>query len=324
MKSATRIEAGSAMFLMLLLASGCGSRPAPASSGSSSASPSAQSPAPSGRVVLGTVPAAGGAFEVSVAPCTSNGCAIDVRWMEKALPVASFTEPIRATTQTTRREPVDVLWGADPGLQAWASGTESDYVAIAARPVQLDASTVGLLVTQRFGFDHLKRGHRLLVRRGGQLSAVWEMDEAPGATWSATEVIAPAAGGPAQIALSDGRFAAESSNADRLTVSLLAWDASAATLLPVTPTGASVTALLVGTSDSVAHVRARRTANLSCLQSLWVLGPESVSAIGAGRAGLGMVFASRAHAEDEGRRLASCGVDKPTSIVDVRIAAIRK
>src|SRR5207249_12319678 len=52
------------------------------------------------------------------------------------------------------------------GPQAWAIGEEQNYLAPAGALVKLGSRGIGLLVTQRYGFDHLKRSHLLPAPEG--------------------------------------------------------------------------------------------------------------------------------------------------------------
>ena len=140
-----------------------------------------------------------GVFELGIAPCNADGCAIEVRWIENNKLVSSLAMPVQAANHETQNEVTDLNWGADTGLQAWATGEESAYVSTAARLVNLDKDSDGLLVSQFFGFDHLKRLHRLVVLRDSKLVVAWDFDESAGPTWSATTVLG--SGTAQQIAL---------------------------------------------------------------------------------------------------------------------------
>ncbi|MBI3560854.1 MAG: hypothetical protein HY080_03970 [Gammaproteobacteria bacterium] len=253
-----------------------------------------------------------GAFELGIAPCTAEGCAFEVRWLEKNKPVATIALPILAADQITEKEQTGFDWGADPGLYAWGTGMENSYVSTVGRLVNLDSETVGLLVTQLYGFDHLKRLHRLIVPRNGKLVYLWEFTESPGYSTSAA-VVAP----PFGITLFYFTYHYEESNADRLSVTHLVLNKDKSELVPASP-GRVAAALLVGDFDSTNRAYKHRQADSGrCFFRYYVLASDSIATLPSGHSALARVFMRREEAQAEQQRLIQCGVTLTMSVVDI-------
>ena len=102
-------------------------------------------------------------------------------------------------------------------------------MATTARAVKLGIPGDGLLVTQRYGFDHLKRNHVLLAREGQRLVRLWGAEEESGPTWSATQILP----GPPEnqvIVYWRGFFPGSEGEPDRITAEKLWWDDASRTL----------------------------------------------------------------------------------------------
>ncbi|GMU03665.1 hypothetical protein KH5H1_77880 [Corallococcus caeni] len=61
--------------------------------------------------------------------------------------------------------------------ESWTSGEEERSVTTSVQPVQLEAETWGLLVTQESGFEHVHRRHRLYAVKDGGVTEAWNGDE---------------------------------------------------------------------------------------------------------------------------------------------------
>jgi hypothetical protein len=89
-------------------------------------SASAQASARAGRaVVLQTLGAGQFVFELAIAQCRRSECLIEVRLRSGGRVVDRVALPVAAKSQRARAEIVDAVWGADPGLKAWAIGEEN-------------------------------------------------------------------------------------------------------------------------------------------------------------------------------------------------------
>jgi hypothetical protein len=306
-------------FLILLplaaLVSGCNRSETTSSAKTDTA---AYTPAATKYLALERFETKRGAFELGIAPCTAEACVYEVRWLEANKLVSSIAMPVAATDQKTQREVTGLDWGADPGLQAWATGEESAYVSTVARPVNLDAETVGLLVTQHYGFDHLKRLHRLVVLRNGKLAMAWDFDEGAGPAWSATAVLATEPAG--RVALFYGFYNYDTpSKADQLGVTRLRWDNTQWQLIP-DPGGKVATVLTAGSFDSPGDARKFKTTDTKgCLSSYMVLSSNTIKTLPQGRTVLGKVFSldDRGQIELDKKALLDCGVKLKLSVVDI-------
>jgi hypothetical protein len=146
-------------------------------------------PAASADRVLQTFRADRFVLDLALAKCRSSECSIQVRLRSANRVIDRVTLPNAVSSRRVRAETTDMLWGADAGRQAWATGEEADYVSTAARLLRVAPQTTALLVSQRSGYEHLKRNHLLLVPRAGKLVVAWEAGEGQGPTWSATQII---------------------------------------------------------------------------------------------------------------------------------------
>src|SRR5262245_20581302 len=100
------------------------------------ATPAAATPAPTvappAGVLLADFPAAPNAFRLVIGECKDT-CPVRVERLVSGQVRDSYTLPVEVTTQQFTVEKVDENWGAEPGIDAWATGEEGNYVSTAAR-----------------------------------------------------------------------------------------------------------------------------------------------------------------------------------------------
>jgi hypothetical protein len=282
-------------------------------------SASAHAVAPAARVgravVLQTFRAGQFVLDLAIATCRRSECPIEVRLRAGSRVVDRVTLPVAAGSQHVKAEIVDAVWGADAGLKAWANGKENDYVATGARMLRLAPRTTALLVSQQYGFEHLKRNHLVIVPRADKLSIAWKAEEGAGPTWSATQVIGGQGGKQHEIAYLRGFYEPEEDAADRLDVARLRWDEASArlreTALPARDRPLYL--LDLGTHDTAAQARQARSANF-CLSPYWVLDASRFRAGEGGKATIGMLYASRALAEKAASDVNKCLPDATVSV----------
>jgi hypothetical protein len=228
-------------------------------------------PAASADRVLQTFHADRFFLDLAVAKCRSSVCPIEVRLRKANRVTDRVALPNPAGSQRARAETTDALWGADAGRRAWATGEEADYVSTAARLLRIVPHTTALLVSQRSGFEHLKRNHLLLVPRAGKLVVAWEAGEGQGPTWSATQILGSA--DRQEIVYFHGFYDFDEDTADRLDAVRLSFDAASARLRKTAlPTRTMPLYLLnLGIHETVAQAREARSADHYCLTSHWVL-----------------------------------------------------
>jgi hypothetical protein len=275
--------------------------------GQSAASSSSFSDVP---VVLQTFPTAH--LDITLMPCITHDCAIQVRLVEDGKISDRLTLPVRARLLHPKAEAVDESWGADPGLKAWRTGFESDYVSTTGRLVTLAPGATGLLVTQRHTFEPMKHEHLLVLARKGKLKVVWKAD-AGAATWSTTQLIhgLPGFQDIAYLQISPG----PDGMSNHFEASRLRWDPATAKLQP-TPLPDDKQPLYVlglGKYESTAKAREARTNYSFCLTSYWVLDASAFPA--HAQAVIGKVFAHRAAAETAAQQSGTCMADQKPVIV---------
>jgi len=263
-------------------------------------------PAASASRVLQTFDAGRFVLDLAIAECRSSECPIEVRLRAAGRVIDRVTLPVAAGSQRATVENTDTLWGADAGRTAWANGEENDYVSTAARLLRLAPRTTALLVSQRYGFEHLKRNHLLIVPRAGKLHIVWKTEEGSGPTWSATQIL----GSPdrRKIVYFHGFFDPDEDAAERLDAVRLSFDAGSARVHETAlPNRAMPLYLLnLGIHETLAQARGARSANAYCLTPYWILDASRFRAGASGKAIVGSLYATRASAEAAARAAKSC------------------
>ena len=272
-------------------------------------------PAASADRVLQTFHADRVVLDLALAKCRSSECSIQVRLRRANRVIDRVTLPNAASSQRIRAETTDALWGADAGRKAWATGEEADYVSTAARLLRIAPQTTALLVSQRSGFEHLKRNHLLLVPRDGKLVVAWEAGEGQGPTWSATQIIGSSADRQ-QVVYFHGFYDFEEDTVDRLDVLLLSFDVGSARVRETAlPTRTMPLYLLnLGIHETAALAREARSAEPYCLTAHWVLDASRFRAGVSGKAIVGSLYPTRAAAEEAARVVKTCLPDVTATV----------
>ena len=264
-------------------------------------------PAASADRVLQTFHVGRFVLDLAIAKCRSSECSIEVRLRRTNRVVARVTLPNAASSQRVRAETTDALWGADVGRRAWATGEEADYASTAARLLRIAPQITALLVSQRSGFEHLKRNHLLLVPRAGKLVVAWEAREGQGPTWSATQIIG---NNPyrREIVYFNGFYDPDEDAIERLDAVGLSFDAASARLRETAlPTRTMPLYLLnLGIHETIAQAREARSAEPYCLTAHWILDASRFRADASGKAIVGSLYATRAAAEEAAHSAKSC------------------
>jgi hypothetical protein len=269
-------------------------------------------------VVLQTFRAGQLVLDLAIATCRQSGCPIEVRLRSGGRVIDRVMLPVAAGSQRATAETTDTLWGTDVSRKAWATGEENDYVSTAARLLRLAPQTTALLVTQRYGFEHLKRNHLLILPRAGKLHIVWKAEEGSGPTWSATEIVRSSRSDRQEVAYFHGFSEPEEDVSERLDVIRLSWNAAAARVrkTPLPAPGAPLYLLDLGTHDTVVRARQARAVN-ACVSSYWVLEAGRFRAGADGKALIGMLYATRAAAEQAARSVRLCTPGTTARVVTV-------
>lgn len=246
-------------------------------------------------------------FDLTMLPCRLHECPIQVRLLAAGRVVDHLALPVPASSQRVKAEFVDQDWGADPGLKAWRSGFESEYVATVGRLLTLTPQVTGLLVSQRYGFEHVKRAHLLVLPRRGKLRVIWKAVEGEGPTWSATRVLPGATAGQ-DIGYFQGFFDPDGDAPGRFEAARLRWDGTTASLqeTPLPDRAMPLYVLSLGDYESVAKAREARFTYASCLSSYWVLDGGAFRGMSHTRPFVGKVYPRRSQAEEAAHNAKSC------------------
>jgi hypothetical protein len=263
-------------------------------------------PAAAASRALQTFDAGRFVLDLAIAECRSSECPIEVRLRVAGRIIDRVALPVAAGSHRVTAETTDTLWGADAGRTAWATGEENDSVSTAARLLRLAPRTTALLVSQRYGFEHLKRNHLLIVPRAGKLHIVWKTEEGSGPTWSTTQILGSP--GRREIVYFHGFFEPDEDISERLDAVRLSFDAASARVRETAlPNRAMPLYLLnLGIHETVAHAREARSANAYCLTPYWILDASRFRAGASGKAIVGSLYATRASAEAAARAAKSC------------------
>jgi hypothetical protein len=269
-------------------------------------------------IVLQTFHAGTFELDLAIAKCRSSECPIQVRLLRQGHVVDRVTLPVAAASQRAKAETVDPLWGAETGLKAWATGAEGEYVSTVGRVLTVAPRTTGLLVSQRFGFEHLKRNHLVILPRDSRLSVVWKAEEGAGPTWSATQILPKGAGEGEDIAYFRGFSEPAENEADRVDAVRLSWNAVSANFqeTPLPDRATPLYLLNLGVYEGIAKAREERFANAYCLSPYWILDASSFPGLSGGKAVVGMVYTQRASADAAARSVKTCLPSVTASVLE--------
>jgi hypothetical protein len=182
--------------------------------------------------------------------------------------------------------------------------------------LRLATRTTALLVSQQYGFEHLKRNHLVILPRAGKLTIAWKAEEGAGPTWSATHVIDSIGSTRHEVIYLHGFSEPEEDAAERLDVVRLRWDGASARLRETALPDRTMPLYLLnlGIHDNAAQARQVRSAS-SCLSPYWVLDVSRFRAGEGSRAMIGMLYASRTVAEKAASAAKTCQPDATISIM---------
>lgn len=306
---AIRLPAGKVAILLLAFSITACQRSDP-SLGTAPSTP----PAPKG-VQLAEFPAAENTFRLAIGECNESACPIQVELITGHQVTDTYTLPVESVNAQFRTEKVDENWGAESGLTAWATGEEGNYVSTTARTVRLASDTIGLVVSQLSGFEHLNRHHTLLLARDGKLVAAWQGVQPEGPAWAATEVTGTG------LLYIQGFDHGYESQPDTLSVVSIVWNPDTQQIdeQPLPNADAPVYLVSAGTYATDAEARSARGSLANCLPGWWaVLDAHEYSEAAKGTLILGRVFAQREAAERVMQTAAACDPSVKASMREVQ------
>ncbi|HYK36824.1 hypothetical protein [Alloacidobacterium sp.] len=152
-------------------------------------------------------------------------------------------------------------------VAVWSSGDEESETTLAIFPFRLAQGLDGILIDQRYGFEHVKRRHVLLGAKNNKLIELWKGTEGAGPTYSTTAAVNIAGG---REALLFYNFFSNPVNdaPDKLRIQALAYDAATGTMAPYST---EFSVLAIGPFRTIADARKQYAAKNSCSPWLWVL-----------------------------------------------------
>jgi hypothetical protein len=257
-------------------------------------------------------------LDLAIAECRSSECPIQVRLLRQGRVVDRVVLPVASSSRRARAESVDQDWGADPGLKAWATGVEGKYVSTVARLLTVGPQTTGLLVSQRFGFEHVGRIHLLVLPRDSKLDVVWKAERVSDRTWDATQIVGDPAGEGQEIVYFQVASGFDEDTADHFDAIRLRWDAASRRFResPLPTPAMPLYLLNLGVYEDVAKARKEHFANSYCLSSYWIFNAGSFPGLSGGQTVIGKVYAQRSSAEAAARAVETCLPSITTSVLE--------
>jgi hypothetical protein len=256
--------------------------------------------------------------------CSGKSCQLVVQLADrgKVLDEAKLAWSV-APGRPTREAP-DVNSGVRGALSEATTpvgvslGSDDDTVATFPRLVHFAAGRTGLLVTQRGGYDHVKRRHDLFVVGDSRLIHALGEEEPAGPAWSTTEVAGLAAGREAIVHVRTFE-PGDDETPDTLEASRYAWDAKDDRLRAVSGKEAvPLYVLTAGRFPTIAAARAAKNEQAECLSPFVVIPLSSLEGPKGGGGKnftLAAVSVQRAEAEAARAKIAGCAPTVKSSIV---------
>ena len=312
------------LLLLLGFLVGCSGPPRADESARPSASEqqsgAAATPTPDGEYLLATFPASTGresTYEVRLAPCGAPACPVSVRLLSGTTVVdMAAVEWESIVEQPSQTEQGAALTGVgDPlelhrNISTWQTGEGEDAVATVARSVALGPSSMGLLVHQGGGAEHVKRLHYLFVANGQRLSEAWKGWEGQGMTSSTVDTMDVDGDGNPEILF--WRFGSSDGLVSDWSLTVHRWNVQQMRLEDVSETakGPSLFAIVAGPFATPDAATTFLTNHRNCLPPFQVIRTPERGASGFAVAG---ITARQPLAVDASRALRACD-----SSVDVR------
>jgi hypothetical protein len=267
-------------------------------------------------------------FEVWAESCPEL-CAFGVALVDGERIVARERLHWAGAEGTPTLGPIDAFAGAGDPLDpdalerevpaALYTGDEASAVVTVARGVALGPGTVGLLVDQVAGFEHLKRAHFLFAAAGGRLARAWSYEEQAGPTWSTTALAALGPDRQAVVLLAGRTLAAElGDRPDDIERQVVLWDAASGAAV-LRNEAVPIRAVSFGRFAGIAEARAAYEARADCLGDFSILPSERLARSGPpGELVLALLGVSEAGARERLAEAQTCAGGLPGSVGTLR------
>jgi hypothetical protein len=243
-------------------------------------------------VVLRTFHPGDLALDLAIARCRSSECPVQVRLLRQGRVVDRVTLPVAADSQQL------------------AVQTDARVLTVAPR-------TAGLLVTQTFGSDQPRaQYHLFILPRDGKLRVVWKVEADQS---SPIEIVPGSAHEGQDIVYFHGVDETDENGPDRLDVVRLSWDAASLSFreTPLPDRATPLYLLNLGVYATIAQARRVWLDNYYSCPLTWILDARRFPGVGrGGEAIIGMLYVSRASAEEAARTGKECVPSATPSVLE--------
>lgn len=260
-------------------------------------------------------------FQLVIEPCQERKCPLVLRALNRghlldAMPLLMPAATQNAVLQHADGDGWEMLRLFDPKQHFWRVGEEDRLLDVTASLVKFDAHQRGVLVTQKFGFDTVRRAHALYMLVDQKIQLAWSHRESDEPGWSLAHVVAMAGGTQIvcfwQWRAEDWDEADPQALPDEVKSTFLSWSTGeqklAMTPAPAanTPLYAVVAGFYADTADARKALRVQ--GNTVCLSDLKpvVLSAARFPELKSEGAFLGNLLASQAGAERYRAELGRC------------------
>jgi hypothetical protein len=262
-------------------------------------------------------------YEVAAEPCLKEGCSVTVELLAGQHVLDRHVLEMKFSSsrfEKSKLEPGDGFGDpsySKPGTTVWRSGEDEDETVLVISPFLLQPGLTGILIDQRYGFEHVKRRHVLLAPKDNRLVELWKESEGAGPTYS-TAVPVGISQGRESLLFYNVFFNPGDNASDKLHLQSLIYDSASGTMAPYSR---QFNALVIGPFHTVAEARKQRSSHSSCSRALWVL-PAKEFKGPANEYVLSTVASTSEIARSVETRLTSCKFDSNVSVVPMNRDAI--
>jgi len=255
-------------------------------------------------------------FHLIAAPCTESACPLLVQLYQEQRLLDTYPLEHGAPGQISS-EKED--WATDLGLKSWSAyDPEGFLVATTARVAQLAPGVSGLLVSQRFGTEHMELDHVLLLARQGKLVPMWKL-QPPQASEISVSAASLAPQGRPGFVVTKLTERHETGLQNTITASHAVWNATSQTveLQDLPKRDFPLYVLSAGVYSSMEEASAYQD-NAQCVTGLETLDGTLYPSLQLAPMFKGYVFISRAAAEATQRTIGACGAKLKMAVFEYR------